>query len=152
MIKKGYTLIEILVAMAITVTLLSIASAGINNYYVLKNKLETENFNNSILNMFNYARLDCKYKECEGQIRALPGEDEISFYESLGSASALIRRLQVPKGFCITQNDVKSGDGLICVDRNGVISSACSIWYKDRIKKPHIITVGAGSFYVDIKG
>lgn len=147
MTRKGYTLIEILVVITIIVVLLSITYTGTKNYYALKNEIEVKNFNDCILNMFNYARFNCKNKECAGQMRIFEGEDKIKFYEGVNLKSSL----PVPSGFRITKNDVTSTDRLICFDRNGLISNACSIEYKDRLGKTHVITIGVGSFYVDIK-
>lgn len=147
MTRKGFCLIEILAVMAIIVVLSGTASVVANNYYKLKNELEVKNFDYSILNMFNYARFYCKNKECAGQIYIIEGKNNISFYEGVNLKS----RLQVPKCFCITKNDVQNIEHIISIDKNGQICNACSIEYKDRTGKTHLITIGVGSFYVDIK-
>lgn len=153
MTRKGYSLIEMLFVMAIMLILSGAFSVGVNNYYNLKSELEAKNFDYSILNMFNYARLYCKNKECGGQIDIIVGKDNIAFYKVVdinSTARVQKSRIQLPQGFRITQNDVPNNQ-IISIDRYGQVNNACTIQYIDRSGKTHTITIGVGSFYVDIK-
>lgn len=146
-IKKGFTLIEVLVVMAIVLLLSSISYGEISNYKKLSNRIDVDNFNSSILTMFNFARIYCKYKECIGKVVFSPKEDKISFYEG----QFLKESLQLPKGFHLKENNMQNNNYSINIVQDGGIKTAGSLLYEDRRGETHIISIGVGAFYVEIK-
>lgn len=145
--RKGFTLIEVLVVMAVMLIISSISITGFNNYKKFCNEIDADNFDSSILSMFNFARAYCRYKECTGTILFSPKEDKIKFLEG----PFLKESLQLPEGFHFKENNMQNDEYSIYIVQDGGIKTSGTMEYEDRKGETHIITIGVGAFYVEIK-
>ncbi len=145
--NKGFTLIEIIVVMAIVSIISTIVFLEIKSYRSLKNHIDAEYFNNEIVDFINYGRHDCIINECDGHIIFQRNNNMVEFYEN----SELKDKIDIPVGFSITSNDVTTGDNLIYINNTGVVTTPCSLMYTDRNENLHIVTIGVGTANVEIK-
>lgn len=146
-LSKGFSLIEVLIVMTIISIITSITLIEVKNYKDLKNEIEVKNFNSEMISLINIVREQCILKESFGQILFEKGKTEVITYEGI----VIRNRLKLPSGFEIKENNVTKGDNLIYFDSKGMINTPCSLKYLDRNGKKHVITIGVGTDYAEIK-
>lgn len=147
LVCKGFTLIELLVSMTIISIITSISLIEVKNYKALKNDIEVKNFNSEMISFINAVRAECILKESFGEISFQKGNNEVKAYEGVNLKS----RLKLPSGFIIKENNVVTSDNLIYFNSKGMITTPCTLKYTDRNGKNHIITIGVGTAYAEIK-
>ncbi|MFT8314670.1 MAG: type II secretion system protein [Clostridium sp.] len=147
LIFKGFTLIEILVVMAIISIITSIMLIEVKNYKALKNDIEVKRFNSEMISFINNIRVQCILNESFAEFSFQKGSDEVKVYEGPNIRD----RLKLPSSFTIKENNVITSDKLIYIDSRGMITTPCSLKYLDRKGKEHTITIGVGTAYAEIK-
>ncbi|MDF2504036.1 type II secretion system protein [Clostridium sp.] len=147
LVFNGFTLIEVLVVMTIISIVTSITLIEVKNYKTLKNEIEVKNFNSEMISLINVVRGQCILRESFAQILFEKGKNEVITYEG----KSIRNRLKLPLGFEIKENNVTNGNNLIYFDSRGMISTPCSLKYSDRNGKKHVITIGVGTAYAEIK-
>lgn len=145
--NKGFTLVEILVVMAIVSIISSIIFLEIKSYKSFKNDLDVDYVNDEIVSLINGARHNCILNECHGELMFYLNTNTIKFYEG----SVLKDEFVMPLGFTITGNNVTTSDNQIYIENTGVITTPCSLQYRDRRGIVHLITIGVGTANVEIK-
>jgi prepilin-type N-terminal cleavage/methylation domain-containing protein len=145
--NKGFTLVETLVVMAIVSIISSIIFLEMKSYNSFKNDMDASYFNDDIVSFINEARHYCIEKECHGEISFYVNATTMKFYEG----SVLKDESALPLGFIITSNDVTTSDNQIYIENTGVITTPCSLQYRDRKGIVHLITIGVGTANVEIQ-
>lgn len=97
---------------------------------------------NNIANFILSSKQYCRKNQVYGEVFVLD-EDKICF----ASQTKLINRFILPKGLKKISVNVRT----ININDKGITSDACTIKYLDKRNKPHEITIGVGTSYVDVK-
>ncbi|MDP4091277.1 MAG: prepilin-type N-terminal cleavage/methylation domain-containing protein [Bacillota bacterium] len=142
-IKKGITLIELLVAMSITAILSICFSDCIKAFSTYNNSVINDYSENSVLSFINTCKEYCYFRKTSGLVRFDFVNSKLDFYEGTERK----RMWSFPKGFKLSSVNTES----LNINAGGFISNACTIIYKDRTKANHYITVSVGTGYVEIK-
>lgn len=145
MMKKGYTLVELMIVICVGMIICSIAIYSIRNFDKLSNNTSNEFACFSLIAVINHGKQFCRVKESSGKISFNLIKGEIYFYCN----DKFIERYSLPKGFILY--DINNLTKEIHIDRQGVTSDACTITYKDISKKLHHITICVGTGYAEIK-
>lgn len=145
--NKGFTLVETLVVMAIVSIISSVIFLEVKSYKTFKNDMDVSYFNDEIVSFINVARHYCILNECHGEIRFYVNTNIMKFYEG----SVLKDESVMPAGFSVTSNNVTSSDNQIYIENTGVITTPCSLQYRDRKGIVHLVTIGVGTANVEIQ-
>lgn len=143
--KKGFSLIEVLVAIAILFIVASISLIGISKYNDIKNDVDLNMTESSILGIINYGKQYCREKEKSGFVLFDISANEVGFYYQ----NREIDGFKLP-------NDIKIDPATtnlnkIDIDKYGFTSNAGTIKLMDRNNKLYPITINVGAGYAEIK-
>ena len=133
--KKGYTLIELIIVIFVMCIIISIGSISIS---VVKNTLNTLKVNyaiNDITNFLSYSKYYCKNNNVNGVIFIRKEDTMELICVSNGKTSS--EKLSLPKGLHFTTNYQ------INCNSNGVLSSD-TIYFYDNDNKAYKITISVG--------
>lgn len=143
--KKGFSLIELLVVMTIIVIVASISLLGISKYNSIKNDADLNMTESSILGIINYGKQYCREKEKPGFVLFDLQGNEIGFY----SQSRRIDGFKLPIEIKI--ESINTTSNKIDIDKFGITSDAGTILLRDSNNKLFIITINVGAGYAEIK-
>ncbi|MFL0196878.1 type II secretion system protein [Clostridium sp. WILCCON 0269] len=142
---KGFTLIEVLLAISLFSILLSFSLVNLGTFSSIKNEVDVDLTSNRIINFINKSKLYCRDKSKEGgYIYFNVSSQNITFNVGLQK----IFKMELPDGF--TLNAV-GNDNKIKIDHRGITADACSIKFRDRKGELHCITICVGTAYVELK-
>lgn len=142
---KGFTLIEVLLAISLFSILLSFSLVNLGTFSSIKNEVDVDLTSNKIINFINKSKLYCRDKSKEGgYIYFNVSGQNITFNVGLQK----IFKMELPDGF--TLNSV-GNDNKIKIDNRGITADACSIKFRDRKGEMHCITICVGTAYVELK-
>ena len=143
--KKGFSLIELLVIMSIITITASISLLGISKYNNLKNEAYLNMTESSILAVINFGKQYCREKEKPGFVLFDLEKNEVKFY----SANRVIDGFKLPGEIKI--EGVNTNLNRINIDKYGVTSDAGTILIRDINNKIYSITINVGAGYAEIK-
>lgn len=143
--KKGFTLIELIVAISMVTILFGYSFMSLKSYSKNTNDMDVNIFANTLMNFIVYSKEYCRDNNESGYLYFLSDKNKIIFC----SSTSTLNNLYLPKGFGdlklnLTQNKVS-------IDNKGFTKDACTINFKDREGGNHCVTICVGSSYVDIK-
>lgn len=143
--KKGFSLIELLVVMSIIIIVASISLLGISKYYNLKNDVDLNMTESSILAMINFGKQYCREKEKSGFVLFDLEKNEVKFY----SANMPIEGFKLPREIKI--EGINTTLNRINIDKYGITSDAGTILLSDLNNIKYSITINVGAGYAEIK-
>jgi len=144
-VKKGFTIVELMVTLSIMCIFLSYSLMSIKGYTQLSNDIDVNYSENKIVNFINTSRQYCKLNDTSGHIYFMSDLNEIWFLSNAQHA----KRFHLPQGF--TLNILNLSTGYITIDQRGFTANACTIKFSDRKDKIHSITICVGTAYVEIE-
>jgi prepilin-type N-terminal cleavage/methylation domain-containing protein len=143
--RKGFTLIEVLIAVSITSILMSLLLFNASNYSRIKNEIDVGLCQNTILGMINGAKQFCREKSRPGYILFDLDKNEVDFI----SDNKKIDRFILPKGVSI--NSINTQYSRVDINKNGITSDAGTIVLSDNNGKLYQIVINVGTGYAEIK-
>lgn len=143
--KKGLTLIELLVAAAIISLMSGIGAVSIDSYKRASNNFNVKFTQNTILAFIDYAKQYCRENDAGGYLTFDMIENKIVFYRNLSKIDLII----MPEG--IKLESINSENNQIDINRYGITSDACTIIFRDKYKKLHHISICVGTAFVNLK-
>ncbi|WP_032121694.1 prepilin-type N-terminal cleavage/methylation domain-containing protein [Clostridium amazonitimonense] len=141
--KKGFTLIEVLVALGLLSIAFSITYAPINLIKRSIKDTEIEYYKTSMLSLISYSSKYCKVNNQIGYIELEDKTNNINFVVG----TKVINHISIPKGYELM---LVGNSKIFKVQNNGTIDAG-TIKFKDSNGKLHSITIQVGSFYGEIK-
>jgi prepilin-type N-terminal cleavage/methylation domain-containing protein len=146
-IKKGYTLLELM----ITISIISILSIMFSRYFITyekyRNRILVDQCNNTIMSFINSCKQYCYYKDIGGYIKFDVIGNRLIFYVG----TEVKRILNTTRGLKLYSINVSNGDAKLNFDNKGFTSDACTMSFEDSDTKIHEITISVGTSYVEIK-
>lgn len=139
--KKGFTIIELMVTLSVVCIFLSYSLMSVKGYTDISNDIDVNYTDNKIVNFINTSRQYCKINNIKGRIYFIPDQNEIWFL----SNSQYSKRFYLPEGF--TLNPINLSTGNITIDARGFTANACTIKFSDRKDKMHSLTICVGTAY-----
>lgn len=143
--KKGFSLIELLVVMTIIVIAASISLLSISKYNSIKNGVDLNMTESSILGIINYGKQYCREKEKPGFVLFDLINNDIGFYNQ----NREIESFKLPKDIKI--ESINTNSNRIDIDKFGITSDAGTILLRDSKNNLFIITINVGAGYAEIK-
>lgn len=143
--KKGFSLIELLVIITIIIIASCISLLGISKYNQIKNEVDINMTESSILGVINSGKQYCREKEKSGFVLFDLNKNEVWFY----SSNRAIDGFKLPDEIKI--EGINTNLNRINIDKFGITSDAGTIRIRDINNKIYLITINVGAGYVEIK-
>ena len=145
--RKGFTLIEITVVMAIMGILMSCSVISLKYYKDMQNKMDVDYNCNAIVSFINNSKMYCKENSCSAVITF----DKINNIMMLDRGLIMVDELVLPKSITISGLSGTKGDKDILINRMGSTGDAGSItlMFNNKITDTKTITMGVGTVYVN---
>lgn len=143
--NDGFTLIEVIVTMAILTVLFGYSFINISNYSKIVNKMEAESFTNTLLNFIISSKIYCKENNVNGYIYFVTNNDTVQLNCNLKT----IKKLKLPYGF--SNIHTNKNNNKISIDNLGYTGDACTIRFTDREGGLHCISICVGTANVELK-
>lgn len=143
--RKGFTLIEVLIAVSITSILMSLLLFSASNYNRIKNEIDVEISQNTVLGMINSAKQFCREKSKPGYVLFDIDKNEVDFVSDNKKIDCFI----LPKGMSI--NSINTQYSRVDINKDGITSDAGTIVLKDNKGRLYPIIINVGTGYAEIK-
>jgi prepilin-type N-terminal cleavage/methylation domain-containing protein len=143
--KKGFSLLELIVVISIIGTFSLASFLSVSNYYRYSNEMDTLMSEDMIIAMINNGKLYCREKEKPGYVLFDVERNEVNFYSSLKKVDGF----KLPKGIRISSTNIIQNK--VNINKSGVTSDAGTIMLKDNAGKLYAITISVGTGYAEIK-
>ena len=142
-------LLELIVALALTLILYTVFAFSGRNACNIKNNLEVKDAYNGIVDIFMRAKEYCRSNERIGSLTFDLQEDIIKFYDVSKVEHKLIYSYKMPGDIDLTY--INSELFSIDIDERGGAKDSCTIEFKDKSGKIYTLTICVGSFMIDVK-
>lgn len=143
--KKGFSLIEVLVTASIIIILSSFCLLSYLHYRNMKSDIDAAAYKSEILALINYSKQYCRENKMAGYILFDVVSNQIKFY----SGGKKIENIILPKGMIIYS--VNTEQSKVDIDKDGFTSDAGTIKIRDSRNNLHTITINVGVGYAEIK-
>jgi prepilin-type N-terminal cleavage/methylation domain-containing protein len=141
--KKGVTLIELIVVLSIISITLIASSQIFKESKYFENKIKVQYTGNSIMMFINETRQYCRANKCSGYIQGDIAGNMLEFYNNSNKRVSVYIPAEGTTlyEFTMSSNAIK-------IDKNGTTSDAGTIRYKDKFGNFERVTIRVGSEYV----
>jgi len=144
--RRGFTLIEMILVIAIMSIIGGSSAISVRYYKVLKNKIDAQYYCTAVVSFINNSKMYCRENSCSAIIVFDIEKNEMI----LKNGTAMVSKLAFSNK--ITLDRVIGGEGSanINIDRKGNSSDAGSIYLTDNNDRPHKITMIPETGYVSV--
>lgn len=136
--KGGYTLVELVAVISIVMILASIGLLTLNYFNRIEKQVEFNVASCEVRALLSYGKKYCKKNNTEGAFIINNTENKFKFMKSNSE-------LWFVKDINYSKNITLLAPGTIKVDRDGYITTACTVYIKGDDGKIEEITVGVGN-------
>jgi prepilin-type N-terminal cleavage/methylation domain-containing protein len=144
--KGGFTLIEVMVALAIAAVLFGYSLMNMRSYSNMVNDMDVQVFGNTLANFIITSKIYCRDNGVNCYIYFVTASNTVQ----LNYGTRVIKKLKMPAGFSgISIN--RTGSRML-IDNLGFTKDACTIRFTDRNGGIHYLTVSVGTANVEFKG
>lgn len=141
--KKGYTLLEVIIVMAILTILIPIVIRGTETYRFIDN-ITSKSLKSDIANLISFAKQYSYNTGNAGRLEINLSKGEIAFIDVKSELTKnVVAKVTLPKGYSFVE------DYYIFVSSKGVVSSD-SIMFKSLTGEQHKVTISVGIDLVNI--
>ncbi|RXI49448.1 hypothetical protein DP130_05175 [Clostridium tetani] len=143
--KPGFTLIELIIVMAIISSVAIVININRKGFSTLTNSIDCKMCNNEITNLINISKQRSRESNTLGNILFSKSNNSLILY----SNAKKIKEYNLPKDF--KMRNVNAQNNRIYITSRGLIQDACTFTYEDRKGETHAITICVGTGHVQVK-
>lgn len=143
--KKGFTLIELMVTMALISIITATSLICLKGFKELKEKTEMDHAVNSVVEFINAAKSFSRNNNCSTNINISGNKDELELYSNIEK----VKFCKLPRGIKITR--VTSDGDDIKINNVGKAINACTLTLNNDGSLTREITIKVGTGYVSEK-
>ena len=144
--SKGFTLIEMVMVLAIISIIGGSSIISASYYKTLKNKIDGDYYCNATLTFINNSKMYCRENSCSAIITFDIAKNEVKLENGLTTVNKLI----FSNKMTLYEVQGRRSNRDIVIDKNGSSNDACTIILKDNNLIKHEITMRVGTSYVKI--
>lgn len=145
--KKGITLIELIISLSIISIMTSIVFLSFSCYKDYKIHINKEYYSNVIIDFINNSREYCREKRVRGSIYIDFCENSFTFRVE----NKKIDEVNFPKDIDLTYAVFGNGNTKISINNEGEVTTAGTLEFVDGKGEKHKITISVVTSYVRIK-
>lgn len=143
--KRGFTLIELMVTMALISIITATSLICLKGFKELKEKTDMDHAVNSVVEFINAAKSFSRNNNCSTNINISGNKDELELYSNIEK----IKFCKLPRGIKITR--VTSDGDDIKINNVGKAINACTLTLNNDGSLTREITIKVGTGYVSEK-
>ena len=145
--RRGFTLIEMTVVIAIMSIMVSCSVISVRYYKSIKNSIDADYYCNATVGFINISKMYCRENSCSATITFDILKNEIKLRNGLNMVNKLIFSNKIT----LYEVQGRRTNKDIIIDKNGFSNDACTITLKDNNLREHEITMRVGTAYVKIQ-
>lgn len=144
--RRGFTLIEIILVIAIMSIIGGCGVFSIKYYKTVKNKVDADYYCNAVVNFINNSKMYCRVNSCSAIVTFDIDKNEIKLENGIMTINKLIFSNKVT----LYEVQGRRSNRDIVFDKLGYSNDACTIILIDNNSIEHEITMRVGTAYVKI--
>ena len=144
--RRGFTLIETTVVIAIMSIIVGCSVISVRYYKELRNKVDADYYCNALVNFINNSKMYCRENSCSAIITFDIAKNEIKLENGINTVNKLIFSNKIT----LYEVQGRRSNRDIVIDKLGYSNDACTIILKDNNLIEHEITMRVGTAYVKI--
>ncbi len=144
--RKGFTLIEMILVIAIMSIIGGSSVISIKYYKTVKNKVYADYYCNAVVNFINNSKMYCRENSCSGIITFDLAKNNMKFEQGIKQINQLIFSNKIT----LYEVQGRRSNRDIVIDNRGFSNDACTIILKDNNLIEHKITMRVGTEYVKV--
>ena len=144
--RRGFTLIEMIVVIAIITLMLGCSIISVRYYKSVKNKVDADYYCNATVGFINNAKMYCRQNTCSAIVTFDKVRNEINLENGLNTVNTLAFTNKITLYSVVSRRIT----GNIEIDKYGYSNDACTIILRDNNLIEHEITMRVGTSYVKI--
>ena len=144
--RKGFTLIEIILVLVIISIIAGCSAISANYYKTIKNKVDAEYYCNAIVSFINNSKSYCRENSCSATVTFDIARNEIRLKNGIN----VVNKLALSNKITLYEVNGRRTSKDIVIDNKGYSNDACTIFLKDNNSIEHEISMRVGTAYVKI--
>ncbi|MEK6264640.1 MAG: type II secretion system GspH family protein [Clostridium sp.] len=145
--RKGFTLIEMIMVIAIMSIVSGVSVLSVKYYKTVNNSLDADYYCNAVVSFINNSKMYCRKNSCSAIINFDKGKNEIKLVNGIKVVNKLMLKDKITLfGFTGRVNNT-----YIVINSQGYSNDAFTLILKDNNSKKYEITMRVGTAYVKIK-
>ena len=145
--RKGFTLIEIIMVIAIMSIVSGVSVLSLRYYKTVVNSLDADYYCNAVVNFINNSKMYCRENSCSAIVNFDKGKNQIKLVNGFN----MVNKLMLKDKITLFSFTGRVNNTYIVIDSKGYSNDAFTIILKDNNSKKHEITMRVGTAYVKIK-
>ncbi|MBZ9635928.1 type II secretion system protein [Clostridium sp. FP1] len=144
--RKGFTLIEMVLVIAIMSMIAGCSVISLRFHKSVKNKVDLDYYCNATVGFINNSKMYCRENSCSAKITFDIGKNEMNLENDRNT----VKTLAFTKEITLYKVQGRRINGKIEIDKDGFSNDACTIILKDNNSIEQEITMRVGTSYVKI--
>jgi prepilin-type N-terminal cleavage/methylation domain-containing protein len=145
--RKGFTLIEIIMVIAIMSIVSGVSVLSLRYYKTVNNSLDADYYCNAVVNFINNSKMYCRENSCSAIVNFDKGKNQIKLVNGFN----MVNKLMLKDKITLFSFTGRVNNTYIVIDSKGYSNDAFTIILKDNNSIKHEITMRVGTAYVKIK-
>ncbi|MGH4120043.1 pilus assembly FimT family protein [Clostridium sp.] len=145
--RKGFTLIEMILVLAIMSIVSGVCVASVGYYKKLENSVDADYYCNAVVDFINNSKMYCRENTCSVIVTFDKVKNEIR----VANGMKVVNKLTLKNKITLYKFTGRNSNAQIVIDNKGYSNDACTIILKDNNSIQHEITMRVGTAYVKIK-
>jgi len=144
--RKGFTLIEMILVLSIISIIGGCSVLSLKYYNTVKNKLDADYYCNATVSFINNSKMYCRENSRSAIVTFDIPRNEMKLEDGI----KMVNKLEFSNKITLYQITGRQNNGDIVIDNKGYSNDACTIILKDNNLVDHEITMRVGTAYVKI--
>jgi prepilin-type N-terminal cleavage/methylation domain-containing protein len=145
--RKGFTLIEIIIVIAIMSIVSGVSVLSVRYYKTVNNSMDADYYCNAVVNFINKSKMYCRENSCSVIVTFDKEKNEIKLVNGI----KVVNKLMLKDKITLFRFTGRVNNTYIVIDSEGYSNDAFTIILKDNNSIKHEITMRVGTAYVKIK-
>ncbi|MCJ7689248.1 MAG: type II secretion system GspH family protein [Clostridiaceae bacterium] len=144
--RKGFTLIEMILVLAIMSLVSGVCVVSVGHYKTMENSVDADYYCNAVVDFINNSKMYCRENACSVIVTFDKVKNEIR----IANGMKVVNKLVLKNKITLYKFTGRNSNTQIVIDNKGYSNDAFTIILKDNNSIKHEITMRVGTAYVKI--